>query len=374
MRLYRARQRHEAWKMNKDILTTSQAANLLGISVRTAQLLIEGGSLISWKTPGGHRRVYRSDVLSFRARRNVVPNAHSARVVLVSSPERSSVLERILATVNGSTVEVYTNTYTASSSIGYRAPAAVIVDVDLDRGEVKSFLEYLVSGSVIRLTKLIAFGDHSSFPAPIAARLHAVTSNPQELIDAVRKAIQDGSEPAGLFPEMASFPLASNETQRLVALERSGLLGGEPVETLDGLTWLASYSLKVPIALVTLLTSNHQFFKSRHGLEMTETPRSWAFCNYTILQREVFAVEDLALDGRFVSNPAVTGQPYFRFYAGAPIIDADGFALGSLCVIDREPRSLDADQLYTLQLLAKLASGEVQMRSADGLLPEDRGR
>ena len=146
------------------------------------------------------------------------------------------------------------------------------------------------------------------------------------------------------------------------------------METLDGLTWLASYSLKVPIALVTLLTSNHQFFKSRHGLEMTETPRSWAFCNYTILQREVFAVEDLALDGRFVSNPAVTGQPYFRFYAGAPIIDADGFALGSLCVIDREPRSLDADQLYTLQLLAKLASGEVQMRSTDGLLPEDRGR
>lgn len=359
--------------MDKDILTTSQAAKLLGISVRTAQLLIEGGSLISWKTPGGHRRVYRADVLTLMARRNAVRDADSARVLLLTSAERLSMLRDQLAAIGGCTVEAYTSAYAASSSIGYRAPAAVVVDVDMDGREGTSFLEYLASSSVIRLTKLIGFGGASSFPGAIAARLHAMVSNPQELTDAIRIALKDTSEPAELLPGEASFPLALNETQRLAALERSGLLGAEPVETLDELTWLASYGLRAPIALVTLLTSNHQFFKSRQGIEMTETPRSWAFCNYTILQRGIFAVDDLSLDERFVSNPAVAGEPYFRFYAGVPIVDADGFALGSLCVIDREPRRLDADQEHILRLLAKLASGEVQSRATHGLLSGPRG-
>ncbi|MCA1457777.1 excisionase family DNA-binding protein [Bradyrhizobium sp. BRP22] len=359
--------------MDKDILTTSQAAKLLGISVRTAQLLIEGGSLISWKTPGGHRRVYRADVLTLMARRSAVRDADSARVLLLASPERLSILREQLAAIGGCTVEAYTSAYAASSSIGSRAPAAVVVDVDMDGREGTSFLDYLASSSVIRMTKLIGFGGASSFPSAIAARLHAMVSNPRELTDAIRIALKDLSEPAELLPGEASFPLALNETQRLAALERSGLLGAEPLEALDELTWLASYSVKTPIALVTLLTSNHQFFKSRQGLEMTETPRSWAFCNYTILQRGIFAVDDLSLDERFVSNPAVAGEPYFRFYAGVPIVDADGFALGSLCVIDREPRRLDADQERLLRLLAKLASGEVQSRATQGLLSGPQG-
>ena len=85
--------------------------------------------------------------------------------------------------------------------------------------------------------------------------------------------------------------------------------------------------VRITLTLFTLLTPTRQWFKSRQGVEITETPRSWAFCNHTILQRNVFVVEDLARDAEFVSNPTVAGPPNLRFYAGAPVIDSDGFAL-----------------------------------------------
>src|SRR5262249_14000705 len=99
------------------------------------------------------------------------------------------------------------------------------------------------------------------------------------------------------------------------------------------------------------------------GLDMTETPRSWAFCNHTILQKGVFTVDDLARAAAFADNPAVAGAPHFRFYAGAPVIDPDGFALGSLCAVDYKPRELDAEQEQALLALAAVASDAVQLRS-----------
>jgi GAF domain-containing protein len=116
---------------------------------------------------------------------------------------------------------------------------------------------------------------------------------------------------------------------------------------------------------MTLLTPSHQWFKSRHGLDMIETPRSWAFCNQTILQRDVFEIDDLAGDTRFGNNPAVAGAPHFRFYAGAPVIDPDGYALGSVCVMDYVPRTLDQDEKRTLLALAAIASDEVRLRATD---------
>ena len=121
----------------------------------------------------------------------------------------------------------------------------------------------------------------------------------------------------------------------------------------------------MPIALLTLLTPTRQWFKSRYGLEIAETPRSWAFCNYTILQKDIFSVRNLSLDAKFAKNPAVSGGPAFRFYAGAAVTDPDGFALGSLCVIDHRPRTLDENQLRSLRALAGLASDEVGLRAAD---------
>jgi len=121
----------------------------------------------------------------------------------------------------------------------------------------------------------------------------------------------------------------------------------------------------MPIALLTLLTPTRQWFKSRHGLDMVETPRSWAFCNHTILQKGVLVAEDLAADERFATNPAVAGGPGFRFYAGCPVVDPDGFAVGSLCVIDTRPRTLDDTQKQVLANFAALASNEIKLRATD---------
>lgn len=347
--------------MDSDILTTSETAKLLGISVRTAQMLIEGGSLTSWKTPGGHRRVYRSDVLALMTQKGPAPATRSARLALLASPDRQSLLKDSLAALDGCTIEMHASGYAAAASIGAHPPAAVIVDAEQNVADRALLWQFLTTSPALARTKVIVVGTEQ-ISAALTARPHLLFTQPEQLAETVRAAVQgDDSQivsPSGDAP----FPLAPNESLRLAALQRSGLLTGGAEEPFDQLTWLASRSLQTPIALLTLLTAQQQVFKSRHGLDMVETPRSWAFCNYTILQRDMLAVHDLAEDPRFASNPAVAADPHFRFYAGAPVVDADGFALGSLCVIDHEPRRLDADQERTLRILAQFASNEVRSR------------
>lgn len=212
------------YSMAREILTTTETAQLLGVSVRTAQMMIEGGAVPSWKTPGGHRRVYRADVQ---------------------------------ALISGS-------------------------------GQPKGHQPQSREISVFQAKSILA--SHGDL----------------------------------------AFPVAPNELQRLAAVERSGLVDSDPEEIFDRLTWLASHTLKAPFALFTTITSDRQWFKSKQGLDLKETPRNWAFCNYTILQQGVFSVENLSIDERFANNPAVEQDPKFRFYAGAPVVDADGFALSTL--------------------------------------------
>ncbi|MEQ9609136.1 MAG: excisionase family DNA-binding protein [Kiloniellaceae bacterium] len=355
--------------MDNDILTTAQAARLLGVSVRTAQLLIEGGALASWKTPGGHRRVYRSDVLSYMARTNAARAVHSARIVLLASPKRLPALQEGLAAVSGYTVDPHASPYAALLSIGSQVPALVVVDLhDAVRDRI-AFLRQLATLPALSRTKFVAVGGGPSVAAELpSSPLCDHVTDAQKLSAGIRAYLQQDQGPSNPFAVPPPFPIASNESQRLAALERSGLLRVTPDKAFDQLTWLAGYSLGAPVALVTLLTETHQIFKAQQGLEalkISETPRSWAFCNHTILQRGVFTVGDLAKDARFVTNPAVAGGPHFRFYAGAPVVDTDGFALGSLCVIDYEPRVLDSPQERTLEILAKFASGEVRSRAAE---------
>ncbi|MGF6228825.1 excisionase family DNA binding protein [Inquilinus ginsengisoli] len=335
--------------MPNDILTTAQAAKLLGISVRTAQLLIEGGSLTSWKTPGGHRRVYRADVEALVSGTVPAPAFSSALVIVVASRARLGRYEEVLRGVGEALMDGYDDVHAAAFAIGSRLPGVVVVDLEDGDAERAALLRSLTANPALGSTHILAVGGPG-------------LASPDLLPDAVRDLLRDRTDPSDTADPAPPYALAANENQRLAALDRSGLVRSPPEEDFDRLTWLAGRCLAAPIALLTLLTPTRQVFKSRQGLDMAETPRSWAFCNRTILQKGVFAVENLALDPEFRANPAVTGEPAFRFYAGASVVDADGFALGSLCVIDHVPRILDEEQRRCLLTLAALASAEVQRR------------
>ncbi|CCD86663.1 putative GAF sensor protein [Bradyrhizobium sp. ORS 285] len=352
--------------MDKDVLTTSEAAKLLGISVRTAQLLIEGGTLTSWKTPGGHRRVYRTEVEALIARTKPAPVLESALVIVVCSPDRQAAYEAMLAAMPECTVAIHHDANTAAFVIGSRLPAAVIVDLDDAPANRLAFLKHIDMNPAFGSIALFASANSDVIASGDLAALRRVTvTSPDRLATALHGVLQDKVAPRDIMVDGASFPLASNEGRRLAALKRSGLVDTAPEDAFDRLTWLASRSLKTPVALLTLLTNDRQWFKSRIGLDMIETPRSWSFCNHTILQKGVFAVSDLAHKAPFDTNPAVAGAPHFRFYAGAPVTDPDGFAVGALCVIDYEPRKLDAEQEKTLLALAALASDELRLRATD---------
>lgn len=236
------------------ILTTRDAARLLGVAVSTAQLWMEDGDLPAWKTPGGHRRVRLSAVTTLLRQR-------------------------------------------AMTGAGRLALAG-----DGLTGEF----------------------------APL----------------------QD-----------APWPAPHNEARRLAALQASRLLDSPQEDVFDRLTWLATHATECPMALLSLLSARRQWFKSRVGVDERETPRELAFCNHAIMQDGPFVVEDAGSDPRFADNPMVTGGPRIRFYAGYPVRAANGLALGSLCVLDSEPRRLRERELRALRELAAIASEEIMRRT-----------
>jgi PAS domain S-box-containing protein len=148
-------------------------------------------------------------------------------------------------------------------------------------------------------------------------------------------------------------PLPPNEKQRLRALHNYGILDSISEREFDRITELASIICDVPISLVSLIDEGRQWFKSSVGMETKQTPRDLAFCQYTIMDTVIFEVEDATIDERFRENALVTDKPCIRFYAGYPLIDPDGFALGSLCVIDRKPKVLTQKQKRALTILAE---------------------
>lgn len=228
------------------IVTTSQAADLLGVAVSTVQKWVELGQLPSWKTPGGHRRIPLEEV------------------------------QKLLPTG--------------------AAPASA---------------------------------DPATGVLPDAA----------------------GSALAGL---------AQDESARLQATRASGLLDTPAHASYDRIVRLASQIADAPIALITLLDAHRQWFKARIGMSKTHTPRSWAFCDEAIRSDAMLVVEDARQDARFADNPLVTGTENVRFYGGVPLLDASGFRLGTLCVLDRQPRQLTHDQVWALTELAALASEEIR--------------
>lgn len=158
-------------------------------------------------------------------------------------------------------------------------------------------------------------------------------------------------------------PIPQNEAERLAALRQYEVLDSPPEEAFDDLTTLAAHICGVPMALVSFVDSQRQWFKSRVGIVATETPRDIAFCAHTILHRDgIFEVRDALSDPRFAGSPLVAEYPHIRFYAGAPLVMSDGQALGALCVMDHSPRTLTEAQASALRALSRRTVAQLELR------------
>lgn len=169
------------------------------------------------------------------------------------------------------------------------------------------------------------------------------------------KKAPDGSVPAAQ---------PKNEAQRVEALRSFAILDTPDESLYDDLVTIASAICQTPIALFTLIDSKRQWIKARHGLEASETSRDAAFCAHTILEPQPMVVHDALQDPRFATNPFVLGDPNIRFYAGVPLVTPEGHALGTLCALDRTPRTITSEQKEALAALGRQAMTQLELRRA----------
>ncbi|HWH00191.1 MAG TPA: GAF domain-containing sensor histidine kinase [Pilimelia sp.] len=157
-------------------------------------------------------------------------------------------------------------------------------------------------------------------------------------------------------------PEPADEPARLRALHELNVLDTPPEPDFDHIVALAARICGVPMSLVSLVDADRQWFKARLGVDQAEVSRDASFCAYAILGRDLMVVPDATRDARFADNPAVTVNPGVRFYAGAPLVTTDGYPLGTLCVVDAEPRRLTVDQLRALRALARQVTAQLELR------------
>ena len=154
--------------------------------------------------------------------------------------------------------------------------------------------------------------------------------------------------------------MSAGEADRLAALRRYRILDTEPEERFDDLALLASQICGTPMALISLVDRDRQWFKARVGVDVQQTPRDIAFCAHAIHQPNMFVVPDALQDARFCDNPLVRTAPHIRFYAGAPLVTADGQALGTICVLDLKPRVLTKAQEAALEALKRQVVSQLE--------------
>jgi len=155
--------------------------------------------------------------------------------------------------------------------------------------------------------------------------------------------------------------LPPDERERLEALRRYGAFGLLRAAVFDDISRLAAFICRTPISLITLIDTNRQWFLSQSGIEACETSREASFCAHALVGTEMLIVEDAKTDARFARNVMVTGEPFIRFYAGTPLLTPDGYALGTLCVVDCVPRTLSPEQKDTLRSLSRLVMTQLEM-------------
>lgn len=156
--------------------------------------------------------------------------------------------------------------------------------------------------------------------------------------------------------------MSAGEADRLAAVRRYRILDTEPEQRFDDLALLASQICGTPMALISLVDRDRQWFKARVGVEATETGRDVSFCARAIEQPDLFVVPDALEDERFRDNPMVRGEPHIRFYAGAPLVTSEGVAIGTLCVLDRQPRALTPEQRAALDALKRQVESQLELR------------
>ena len=153
--------------------------------------------------------------------------------------------------------------------------------------------------------------------------------------------------------------MTTNESARLAALKKYRILDTDPERAFDDLTMLASNICGTPIALISLVDADRQWFKSRVGISVAETSRSVSFCTHAIQHRDLYVVPDALDHATFRDNPFVVAENGIRFYAGAPLVTPQGYALGTLCVVDRVPRTLTSEQVEALDALRRQAEAQL---------------
>lgn len=173
---------------------------------------------------------------------------------------------------------------------------------------------------------------------------------------------------------MVIAPDPPNESRRLARLRRTGLLDTPDEEAFDALTRTASILCEVPIALISLVDHDRQWFKSRFGLDAQQTPRDISFCAHTILDTEIMEIPDALEDERFRENALVRLDPRIRYYAGSPLVTPEGEALGTLCVIDRQPRKLSELQLEGLRSLGRAALRLIELKEQNRNLRDEMAK
>lgn len=154
----------------------------------------------------------------------------------------------------------------------------------------------------------------------------------------------------------------TSEAERLEALRQYRVLDTPSEDAYDDITALAAYICDVPIALISLVDADRQWFKSKVGLEASETSRDVSFCAHAILDQDIMVINDTLDDERFIDNPLVTCAPNIRFYAGVPLITPDGHPIGTLCIIDHRPRELSESQIKTLEALARQVVMQLELK------------
>jgi len=349
----------------KDILTTAKAAEILGVSIRTAQLWVENGQLPSWKTPGGHRRIPRQAVMDLVEHNTAKPlPSLSARAVILAGHGRSSEWHSHGLKGSGLLLDVTEDALEARKWLSHTFPMLILIE-NTTSGENRKLLTELHDDQRFRRTIIISSVDNAENETKtIGSNRHRLPLYPDVATTsaAVHRIL---TAPAKKQTNVSGYPLPWNERVRLEAVRQSGLVGSRPETSFDNLVNLAAFATRSPIAMFTLVTQTEQWFKSRTGFEGESTPREWAFCNKTLYENDLTVIEDLSKDPHFSTNPVLSEPFGFRFYAGAPVRDMLGFALGSVCVIDKIPRSLSQPEREALSTTADAASSLIRLRALE---------